>query len=47
MKNTLTLSISGMHCTSCAAIIERKLKKIEGVENARVNFASQKAVIQS
>ncbi len=36
-----------MHCTSCAAIIERKLKKIEGVENARVNFASQKAVIQS
>lgn len=45
MKNNITLSISGMHCSSCAMIIERKLKKIEGVESARVNFANQKAVV--
>ena len=41
----INLSISGMHCTSCAGIIERSLKKVRGVSQASVNFAAEKAVI--
>ena len=41
----INLSLSGMHCTSCAAIIERSLKKVPGVSQASVNFAAEKAVI--
>lgn len=37
------LVISGMHCASCAAIIEKSVKKVPGIEQARVNFAAQKA----
>ena len=37
--------ISGMHCASCANIIERQVKKVHGVKSAHVNFASQKASI--
>ncbi len=40
-----SLVISGMHCSSCAAIIERQLKKVPGVSEAKVNFASEKASI--
>ncbi|KKQ92718.1 MAG: copper-translocating P-type ATPase [Candidatus Woesebacteria bacterium GW2011_GWA2_40_7] len=39
------LLISGMHCTSCAGLIEKQLKKVQGVSEARVNFASEKASI--
>ena len=41
----VNLAISGMHCSSCANIIERQLKKVAGVSEARVNFASEKASI--
>lgn len=39
------LLISGMHCTSCAGLIEKQLRKVQGVTEARVNFASEKASI--
>jgi len=39
-----TLKISGMHCASCAVIIEKELKK-KGTKNASVNFATGKAVV--
>ncbi len=39
------LSINGMHCSSCAGLIERSLKKVPGVKEANVNFASEKARI--
>lgn len=47
MANTqrLTLAIYGMHCASCALIIERFLKKAPGVIQANVNFASEKAIV--
>lgn len=41
----ISLSISGMHCASCAAIIERSLKKLPAVTQANVNFAAEKAMI--
>ena len=40
-----TLSLTGMHCASCAGTIERGLKQYKGVKDAVVNFASERAVI--
>jgi len=37
------LKISGMTCAACAAKIEKKLSKQEGVENANVNLLAEKA----
>ncbi len=39
------LSLFGMHCSSCANIIERSLKKVPGVKLANVNFAAEKASV--
>src|SRR3989344_6060905 len=44
-KQKTTLSLSGMHCTSCANLITRSLKKVPGVTDANVNFASEKATV--
>ncbi|MEO6084680.1 MAG: heavy metal translocating P-type ATPase [Umezawaea sp.] len=38
----IELSIGGMTCASCAARVERKLNKLDGVE-ATVNYATEKA----
>jgi len=37
--------VSGMHCASCAASIEKKLKSVRGVASAYVNFATGKATV--
>jgi len=39
----VNLILSGMHCASCAKIIEKKLVKVPGVKEANVNFAAEKA----
>lgn len=44
MVNT-KLSIDGMHCSSCAVVIQKELKKINGVDKASVNYANEKATI--
>src|SRR3989338_7315016 len=38
--------VRGMHCASCAANIEKKLKKLEGVQSVNVNFATKNAVVE-
>jgi len=38
-----TFKIWGMHCASCASIIERTLSKTEGVKKIEVNFAIETA----
>lgn len=40
--STVELSIDGMTCASCAARVEKKLNKLDGV-TATVNFATEKA----
>ncbi|KKR30186.1 MAG: Copper-transporting P-type ATPase [Candidatus Woesebacteria bacterium GW2011_GWA1_39_8] len=40
-----TFSIKGMHCASCVMILERSLKKVEGVSGATVNLATEKATV--
>jgi Cu+-exporting ATPase len=42
-EEQIQLSLSGMHCASCAGLIERGLKKVPGVKTASVNFAAEKA----
>ena len=44
-EKTLTLPITGMTCANCVASVERNAKKIDGVQNANVNFATEKATI--
>ncbi len=41
-----TLKINGMTCSSCANIIEKKVNKISGVENATVNFATERLSVK-
>jgi Cu2+-exporting ATPase/Cu+-exporting ATPase len=38
-----TYKIIGMHCASCAGIIERTFRKTEGVEAAEVNYGTETA----
>ncbi len=41
--DTLTLSLSGMQCAGCAQTIQKSLEKLEGVQEANVNFAAESA----
>lgn len=41
----ITLDVQGMTCTSCAARIEKKLNRMDGV-SATVNYATEKATVQ-
>ncbi len=45
MKKTI-LQIGGMHCASCATLINRSLQKTEGVISANVNYSTEKATIE-
>lgn len=40
---SLELAIDGMTCTNCAGRVERALLKVEGVQEASVSFASERA----
>lgn len=44
-SDRVNLSISGMHCTSCAGLIEKALVKVPGVKEAHVNFTAEKAMV--
>ena len=44
-KTTVELPITGMTCASCVARNEKALRKVEGVDDASVNFATEKATI--
>jgi Cu+-exporting ATPase len=44
-KNKKTFTIKGMHCASCVYRVEKELKNVEGVSDAVVNLANQKATI--
>ncbi|MDD3343988.1 MAG: heavy metal translocating P-type ATPase, partial [Sulfurospirillaceae bacterium] len=41
-KETITLNISGMTCVNCSNAVEKVTKKMKGVEDATVSFASSK-----
>jgi Cu2+-exporting ATPase/Cu+-exporting ATPase len=41
-----TYTVKGMHCASCAAIITKKLSKVEGINKVDVNLATEKAKLE-
>ena len=42
----VTLPISGMTCAACVMHVEGGLKEVPGVENATVNLANERAMVQ-
>lgn len=44
MKKTFKCEVD---CANCAAKMEEAVKKIEGVANARVNFMTQKFILEA
>ncbi|MFZ2831769.1 MAG: cation transporter, partial [Minisyncoccia bacterium] len=45
MNTPKTYKIKGMHCASCAGIIEKTFKKIDGVHSAEVNYGTESAKV--
>jgi len=45
MNTSQTYRIKGMHCASCAGIIEKTFKKTDGVSSAEVNYGTEKVVV--
>ncbi|MDH7488435.1 MAG: heavy metal translocating P-type ATPase [Anaerolineae bacterium] len=45
-KKQLTIPVTGMTCANCALTIERGLKKLDGVQNAAVNFAAERVTLE-
>ncbi|MHA2394222.1 MAG: heavy metal translocating P-type ATPase [Promethearchaeota archaeon] len=45
-KEDMNLKLSGMTCANCALKIENKLKSLEGVKTAVVNFANEEATVK-
>ncbi|MDR2582879.1 MAG: cadmium-translocating P-type ATPase [Fibromonadaceae bacterium] len=43
--NNISIPIGGMTCAACARRIEKVILKLEGVETASVNFATEKATL--
>ncbi len=45
-EKEIVLQILGMHCTACATGIESGLKRLDGIIDAKVNFATKEAIVK-
>lgn len=45
-EQEVILQILGMHCPACAQQIENSLSKLDGIAEAKVNFASKEAIVR-
>ena len=45
-EKEVVLQILGMHCAACATGIESGLKRLDGVTDARVSFATKEAIVK-
>lgn len=41
-----TLNITGMSCASCARAVERQVGKLDGIQSANVNLATEKLFLE-
>ncbi len=46
MSQTLVVGVAGMSCAACVARVERALKKVEGVAEAKVNLVLERATVE-
>lgn len=44
-NKSVTLSVSGMTCESCANTVEKALKKVDGVKEVKVNLSGKTATV--
>jgi Cu+-exporting ATPase len=44
-KSTVTLHLSGLHCTSCAVNIDLTLEDVPGVINSNTNYQKSEVII--
>ncbi len=44
-EQTIKFDIIGMHCVNCAITIERRLKDLNGIKSARVNFSRATGIV--
>jgi len=45
-NHKVTLNVRGMTCATCVLRVEEGLKGLDGVHNASVNFATEKATVE-
>ncbi|MFQ5672136.1 MAG: heavy metal translocating P-type ATPase [Nitrospinales bacterium] len=45
-RDKITFSVEGMTCASCVSRVEKQLQKLEGVIQAEVNLATEKATVE-
>ena len=44
-RTRLDFPVKGMHCAGCVAKVERALRGVEGVAEASVNLATERATV--
>jgi len=47
LRKKYQLPIMGMHCSSCARLIEKSIQKVPGVISASVNYGNEEALIET
>jgi len=40
------LKVKGMHCASCSVLIDKLLKKQEGIKKIQTNYGNEKTAIE-
>ncbi|HIJ99195.1 TPA: heavy-metal-associated domain-containing protein [archaeon] len=43
----IKITISGMHCASCAGNVERSLRKVRGVKSVSVSVMTNKGIVEA
>ncbi|MEM4721469.1 MAG: heavy metal translocating P-type ATPase [Candidatus Methanomethylicaceae archaeon] len=46
MRKKAVIGIEGMHCATCASLIEKSIKRIDGVNSVEVSFGSNSAFVE-
>lgn len=45
MSKKIDISVTGMHCASCAQLIEKAIRKLDGIDKVNVNHATEKVTV--